>query len=89
MTAAFEVLIGSNAVRNLVREGKTRQLRNVIATHQSEGMQTLEMSLAQLVATGVITADAAAGVSLYPREISLPPGAPVPVPDQVLIPAGR
>jgi twitching motility protein PilT len=87
MTAAFEVLIGSNAVRNLVREGKTRQLRNVIATHQSEGMQTLEMSLAELVATGVITAEAAAGVSLYPREIALPPGAPVPA--QVLIPAGR
>ena len=30
--AAYEVLMGNNAVKNLVREGKTRQLRNVVAT---------------------------------------------------------
>jgi twitching motility protein PilT len=73
LVAAFEIMIGNHAVRNLIREGKTRQLRNVVSTHQAEGMQTLEMSLAQLVARGVISADAAAGVSLFPREIVLPP----------------
>jgi twitching motility protein PilT len=87
MTAAFEVLIGNHAVRNLIREGKTRQLRNVVSTHQAEGMQTLEMSLAQLVATGVVTADVAAGVSLFPREITLPPNAVRQAP--VLLPAGH
>src|SRR4051812_33861719 len=38
MVAAFEIMIANNAVRNLVREGKNRQLRNVVATHVQEGM---------------------------------------------------
>ena len=52
LVAAYEVLFATHAVRNLVREGKTRQLRNVISTHQSEGMQTLEMALTHLVSRG-------------------------------------
>ena len=43
--AAFEVLIANPAIRNLIREGKTRQIRNVLTTSQAIGMQTLEMSL--------------------------------------------
>ena len=42
MVAAYEVMVGVPAVRNLIREGKTRQLRNVVATHRADGMQTLE-----------------------------------------------
>jgi twitching motility protein PilT len=76
MIAAYEVLIANHAVRNLVREGKTRQLRNVITTHQSEGMQTLEMALSALVAEGTIDYEAALKVSLYPKEIAKP----MPVP---------
>jgi twitching motility protein PilT len=38
MIAAYEVLMANHAIRNLIREGKTRQLRNVITTQQSEGM---------------------------------------------------
>ncbi len=41
LVASFEVLIATHAIRNLVREGKTRQIRNVIATSRGEGMQTL------------------------------------------------
>ena len=52
LVAAYEVLMANHAVRNLVREGKTRQLRNVVSTHQSEGMQTLEMGLNALMARG-------------------------------------
>src|SRR5262249_42077139 len=48
MTAAFELMVGVPAVRNLIREGKTRQLRNVVATHRADGMQTLEHSLTEL-----------------------------------------
>ena len=72
MTAAYEVLMANHAVRNLVREGKTRQLRNVITTQQSEGMQTLEMALSALVAEGVIDYETALKVSLYPKEIAKP-----------------
>ena len=47
--AAYEVLMANDAVRNLVREGKTRQLRNAMISGQQEGMQTIEMDLARLV----------------------------------------
>jgi twitching motility protein PilT len=77
LIAAYEVMLGNHAVRNLVREGKTKQLRNVVATHQAEHMQTLEMHLAQLVASGTVTHEAAAAVSLFPKEISLPGSRPL------------
>lgn len=69
LVAAYEVLLSNHAVRNLVREGKTRQLRNIITTHQSDGMQTIEMSLTSLVADGLISHEMATKVSLYPKEI--------------------
>ena len=77
LVAAFEVLVANSAVRNLVKEGKTNQLRNVVSTHQSEGMQTLEKSLTQLVASGQVDIDQARLVSLYPKDVEAP-GAPQP-----------
>lgn len=67
--AAYEVLMANDAVRNLLREGKTRQLRNVMISGQQEGMQTIEMDLARLVGSGIISFDTAAEVSAYPKEI--------------------
>ena len=67
--AAYEVLMANDAVRNLLREGKTRQLRNVMISGQQEGMQTIEMDLARLVASGIISFETAAEVSAYPKEI--------------------
>jgi twitching motility protein PilT len=67
--AAFELLIVNNASRNLIREGKTNQLRNVMTTHQQDGMRTLEMSLNQLISAGVINYEAAAQVSAHPNEL--------------------
>jgi twitching motility protein PilT len=67
--AAYEVLMVNDAVRNLLREGKSRQLRNVIATGGSEGMQTLEMDLARLVSSGLVTMEVAQSVSAFPREV--------------------
>jgi twitching motility protein PilT len=72
LVAAYEVLMANHAVRNLVREGKTRQLRNVIATHQAEGMQTIEMGLNQLMAEHLIEYESALRVSLYPKELEPP-----------------
>lgn len=67
--AAYEALMVNDAVRNLLREGKTRQMRNVISTGQAEGMQTLEMDLARLVIAGHITQADACSQSAYPKEV--------------------
>ncbi|MFW2332345.1 type IV pilus twitching motility protein PilT [Ilumatobacter sp.] len=67
--AAYEVLMGSEAVKNLIREGKSRQLRNVISTGGPEGMQTIEMDLARLVTSGLVTMEMAQSISAYPAEI--------------------
>ena len=72
LVAAYEVLVATSAVRNLVKEGKTNQLRNVVSTHQSAGMQTLETSLSELVAQGAVTYDDACLVSLFPKEVESP-----------------
>jgi twitching motility protein PilT len=57
--AALEVMIGTNAVRNLIREGKIHQLPSVMQTSQNVGMQTLEMHLRELVDRGAITRETA------------------------------
>jgi twitching motility protein PilT len=68
--AAFEILVATFAVRNLIREGKTTQLRNIVSTGGKVGMQTLEMSVADLVSRGVIEYEQGVAVSLYPDEIT-------------------
>ena len=67
MVASFEVLVANNPVRNLIREGKTNQLLNVITTNQQEGMCTLEMSLADLIRSEVVTYDDAWPSPRIPR----------------------
>jgi len=69
--AAFELLLANTAVRNLIREGKTEQLRNVIATGQRAGMQTLESNLRELVATGVVGHDEASNATVHSSELKL------------------
>jgi twitching motility protein PilT len=70
MVAAFEVLIATNPVRNLIREGRSNQLLNVMTTNQKEGMRTLETSLAELIAAGTITYEDAIDVSAHPKELA-------------------
>ncbi len=67
--AAFEILVATPAVRNLIRTGKTAQLRNVVATSVADGMTTLERSLSELVARGIVAREESLAVSLYPLEI--------------------
>jgi twitching motility protein PilT len=57
--AAFEVMVGTGAVRNLIREAKTYQLQSLIQTSIKQGMSTLNMSLAGLFKRNVITLDEA------------------------------
>lgn len=54
MVPAVEVMVGTIAVRNLIREGKTHQIPALVETGARFGMQTLEASLEQLVRQGVI-----------------------------------
>jgi twitching motility protein PilT len=70
--AAFEVLVATQAVSNLVREGKTRQLRNAMQIGQSEGNQTLEMDLNRLVASNFISYESALAHAFVPNEIDRP-----------------
>jgi twitching motility protein PilT len=67
--AGYEVMVANEAIRNLVREGKSRQMRNMIATGAGEGMQTIEMDLARLVAAGLISLEVAMASSAYPKEV--------------------
>jgi twitching motility protein PilT len=66
---AFEVMIATHAVRNVVREGRTSQLRNMISTGAKDGMQTLETSLSQRVAAGLIDHNEAVARSMHASEI--------------------
>jgi twitching motility protein PilT len=70
MVATFEVLIATSASRNMIREGKSNQLRNIMSTSRGDGMQTLEMSLADLVRTDTITYEDALGITTYPKELA-------------------
>ena len=51
---AFEVLVTTPAVRNLIRENKIHQLYSIMQTSQKEGMVTLEKSIENLVAKDLI-----------------------------------
>lgn len=53
--AGVEVLIGTTAVRNLIREGKIHQIPSMMQTSQGVGMQTMEMALRELYDRGLIT----------------------------------
>ena len=53
--AAHEIMIGTPAIRNLIREDKVAQMYSAIQTGQSIGMQTLDQCLQDLVARGVVS----------------------------------
>lgn len=53
--AAHEIMIGTPAIRNLIREDKVAQMYSAIQTGQALGMQTLDQCLQDLVARGIIS----------------------------------
>ena len=53
--AAHEIMIGTPAIRNLIRENKIAQMYSAIQTGQSHGMKTLDQDLADLVKKGVVS----------------------------------
>jgi twitching motility protein PilT len=57
--AAYEVLVGTQAVRSLIREQKTFQIASIIGTSRKEGMQTLDQALLELVQKGTVSLEEA------------------------------
>ena len=53
--AAHEIMIGTPAIRNLIREDKVAQMYSAIQTGRSHGMQTLDQCMQDLVRKGLIT----------------------------------
>jgi twitching motility protein PilT len=54
--AAHEIMVGTSAIRNLIREAKVAQMYSAIQTGRKDGMQTLDQNMKELVDKGLITA---------------------------------
>jgi twitching motility protein PilT len=65
--AAYEILVGIPAVRNLIREQKVAQIASVIQTGASYGMTALDQALKDLVMRGKIAQEEAAKRALNPK----------------------
>ncbi|RZL44337.1 MAG: twitching motility protein PilT, partial [Variovorax sp.] len=65
--AAHEIMLGTPAIRNLIREGKVAQMYSSIQTGQGQGMQTLDQNLTDLVRRSVISAAEARGKAKIPE----------------------
>ncbi|MFP4057094.1 MAG: type IV pilus twitching motility protein PilT [Candidatus Brocadiia bacterium] len=68
--AAFEILVGVPAVRNLIRENKTPQIGSVIQTGSSAGMIALDQYLKNLVMQGKVSKEEAAKRAVNPKHFT-------------------
>jgi twitching motility protein PilT len=67
--AAHEIMIGTPAIRNLIREDKIAQMYSAIQTGQNVGMQTLDQNLKGLLAQGVVAKDEAMRKAAQPDSL--------------------
>lgn len=67
--AVSEIMINNSALANLIREGKTHQIDNIIRTSADVGMIYLEKSLVALVREGVISVQKAQEYAVHPEEV--------------------
>lgn len=65
--AAHEIMVGTPAIRNLIREDKVAQMYSAIQTGAGFGMITLDQSLTDLMQKGLITRDTARSKALNPK----------------------
>ncbi|MBW8716130.1 MAG: type IV pilus twitching motility protein PilT [Variovorax paradoxus] len=65
--AAHEIMLGTPAIRNLIREAKVAQMYSAIQTGQGAGMQTLDQNLTDLVRRNAISAAEARGKAKIPE----------------------
>ena len=67
--AAFEILLATSGVRNLIRQGKSHEIPNVIQLGTQEGMQTLDQALAKLVKSELVSRENALLKSSNPAQL--------------------
>ncbi|OGM15375.1 type IV pili twitching motility protein PilT [Candidatus Woesebacteria bacterium RBG_19FT_COMBO_42_9] len=67
---AYEMMLGSPAIKTAIRDGKTHQIDNILQTSQEIGMNTLEVSLASLIKSGKVNLETAQSYSLRPEELN-------------------
>ena len=67
--AAFEIMLASSAVRNLIREEKTFELPSVMQISSKAGMQTLDQALADLIRRNIVTEEEAMRASSNPARL--------------------
>ncbi|WP_050463551.1 type IV pilus twitching motility protein PilT [Herbaspirillum autotrophicum] len=65
--AAHEIMLGTHAIRNLIREGKVAQMYSTMQTSAQLGMQTLDQHLAELLQRGLIDAGSARAAAKMPE----------------------
>ena len=66
--AAFEIMLGNYAIRNLIRDSRTYEIPGVLEVSARQGMQTLDQGLRQLVEAGLVTFDDALSRAQNPGE---------------------
>ena len=69
-TAALEIMIGTPAVRNLIRENKIAQIPSSLQTGRQHGMQTMDMALIELYQKDVVTREAIEKLVSSPSSLS-------------------
>jgi twitching motility protein PilT len=64
---ALEIMTGTTAIRNLIREGKIHQIPGTMQVSQKDGMQTMDMALVDLAARGLVSQEEAQSRSMTPH----------------------
>jgi len=64
---ALEIMTGTTAIRNLIREGKIHQIPGTMQVSQKDGMQTMDMALVDLAARGIVSQEEAQARSMTPN----------------------
>ena len=68
--AAFEVMLGTPAIRNLIREGKTHQIAGILQTSKKSGMQTMDDAIFELYVNRHIDREQAIGYAQDPAALN-------------------
>jgi len=67
--AAFEIMLGTDSIRNLIRENKVYQIPTYIQVSSKDSMQTMEQALQKLVVSGTITRESGLTHANNPEEL--------------------
>jgi twitching motility protein PilT len=68
--AAFEVMLATPAIRNMIREMKTHQISSAIQTNRKNGMQTMDDAIYELYINRYIEREQALGYAQDPNSLS-------------------